>query len=465
MMLGLVLLLSSPWLSISGSSPVSPRRQMIGGLLEGFTSEQPDLADCIGDVDADLKIFEDAVNDILKRDLPSVAAGLRKLADALDALPTAKAECRATKDDWKQIRTTLSKIRSVKDLGAHIWSDVISHSKDILSELSSAAAAHQALDYVEVGRRIGVVFRLVIVGKAARMPLPPPPQPPFNRGMKVRSPDEMVRAEPGDQIDVDWNLTPVMIENLSSWGGALGVFHVSIGFTNRRTGLNSTVEFAADNFDATLVIPFLHEGDRTISWGNTGQVLPKEGEFDANYWQYRTRLATINGITYNEMLSWLVFAKNQFQRYDLFYLDTATHKQPLDGYFKGFTCFDFAYKAIEHLVKLAGPCVLDRSLPGLLRNDMVLWAKEVEADAPTPDDVFEFYEAVRKIPDLWSLNASKTIAEVSRLVETRRNGHAVYHESITGKYWFYTPSRPFLGMRKRFDPLPGKCEPPQAVLV
>lgn len=243
----------------------------------------------------------------------------------------------------------------------------------------------------------------------------------------------------------------------------MGLFHVSVGFVNVRTGLNATVEFAADKFDASLVIPSLNALDKTMKWSNTARVKPFEGQLDVNYWQYRTRLATINGTTYNAFLSWLAHAVQKFTRYDLFILESAGRQR--GSPFMGFTCFDFAYKAIEHLTKLAGPCVFDRSLSGLLRNDVVLLAKEVESHAPSSRGAFSFYEAIERMPDLWSWNVSKTIDEISRLALEKWQGRAVYHESETGHYWSYKPARPFLTFRKRFAPLPGTCNPEKQILV
>jgi len=251
---------------------------------------------------------------------------------------------------------------------------------------------------------IGVALRLVVVGRAA-----------FNQGMQRRLPGQMVRAEQGDQITVHWNLSPLCIEQLGPWGGRAGLFHVSVGFTNLRSGLDSTVEFAADHFDASLILPVLNYSDRTVTWNNTAQVKPYEGKLDVNYWQFRTKLATINASTYNELLSWFDYADQAFKSYLLFGLGTAMgerrHEEQdwwLENAFGGFTCFDFAYLVIQKLAELAGPCVFDRSLPGLLRNDIVLLETNVATRHPAkPEEVFSFYEAVDEIPNLWSLNSKR----------------------------------------------------------
>jgi len=464
----LALLISSSFHLCSSSKPAelmldaTPRAQVITGLIEGFVSAEPDLAACIGDASGDLRSLDAALSDILKRDLASIAAGLHKIANILKEMPVLAAKCKASKADVKDITDTLKQIHDLKDLGTHIWSDLMVHGKDIGTQISNAAAAYQAHEYLEVGRKIGVALRLVVVGKAAREPLPPPPQPPYNRDMRLRNPREMVRAEAGDQIDVHWNLSPLLIESAHDWAGGLGFFHVSVGFTNTRTGLNSTIEFAADKFDLTLITPTLNYSDRTMTWKNTATVKPLEGALDVNYWQFRTQLATINASTYNAMLSWLDDAVKNFTIYNLFVLADSNQVKPDAG---GFSCFDFAQAALEQLAKLAGPCVFDQSLPGILRNDVIMLGNGTAGrTAASPEDAFSFFAAVVKIPDLWSLNYNETITEMARLASEQRKRSAIYHDTA-GRYWSYKPRRPFFAISKSFAPLPGTCHQAETILV
>jgi hypothetical protein len=277
----------------------------------------------------------------------------------------------------------------------------------------------------------------------------------------------MVRAIPGDEVVVHWNLSPLLAEQFQHKLGDFGLFHGSVGFTNMRTGLNSTVEFAADNFDASLFAPAQNNATRAMTWNNTGKVKPYEGELDTYYWSKRTRLATINGSTYNEMLKWMETAVEAYTRYDLFALESSAGGLKLqeDPRFDGFTCFHLAKAALQQIAELAGPCVFDRSLPGVFVNDvMLLQASNGPAQSPaTSAEAWAFYESINKIPDLRTLHYKKIMDELTRLAQEWKKLN-IYHSSAAG-YWSYKPRAPFFQVRKGFAPLPGKCAPNEQIVV
>lgn len=297
-----------------------------------------------------------------------------------------------------------------------------------------------------------------------------PPKPPFNRGMHERQPSEMVRALPGDEVVVHWNLSPLLAEQFQhKLGDDLGLYHASVGFTNMRTGLNSTVEFAADNFDASLLVPAQNNANQAMTWNNTAKVKPYEGELDTYYWSKRLKVATISGSTYNAMLKWMETAVKTYTRYDFFALESSAGGLKLQGdpRFDGFTCFHFAKAALEQIAKLAGPCVFDRdrAWQGVFVNDVILLqASHGPAQSPaTSAEAWPFYEEINKIPDLKSFHYKKVIAELAR-VARQWNGQKVYHSS-TGGYWSYKPREPLYGIREGYAPLPGTCPPKQQIVV
>jgi len=295
-----------------------------------------------------------------------------------------------------------------------------------------------------------------------------PPKPPFNRGMIARQPSEMVKALPGDEVVVHWNLSPLLAEQFQhKMGDWFGLYHCSVGFTNMRTGLNSTVEFGADNFDASLLVPAQNNATHAMTWNNTARVKPYEGELDTYYWQKRTKLATIDGNAYNAMLKWMETAVKTYTRYDMFALESPAGGLKLQGdpRFDGFTCFHVARAALEQIAKLAGPCVFDRSLPGVFVNDvMLLQASNGPAQAPaTSAEAWPFYEEINKIPDLKTNRFKKIIGELTRIAQ-RWGKQNVYH-STAGGYWSYKPRLPFFKIRKGFAPLPGTCPPKEQIVV
>jgi len=294
------------------------------------------------------------------------------------------------------------------------------------------------------------------------------PKPPFNRGMHSRQPREMVTANAKDEIVVHWNLSPLLAEQFQhKLGNWFGLFHCSVGFTNMQTGLNSTVEFAADNFDVSLLVPAQNNATRAMTWNNSGKVKFDEGLLDTYYWSNRTKLATINGNTYNALLKWFETAFNHYKTYDLFALESPAGGLELqkDPRFHGFTCFHLATAVLQRLADLAGPCVFDRSLPGVFVNDvMLLQAKDGPAQtSATSAQAWPFYEAINKIPDLKSFHYKLIIAELTRVAQQFKEQN-YYHSNAAG-YWAYKPRPPFAEVRKSFAPLPGKCHSKEQIVV
>jgi len=267
---------------------------------------------------------------------------------------------------------------------------------------------------------------------------------------------------------VHWNLSPLLAEQFAhKLGDWFGLFHCSVGFTNMRTGLNSTVEFAADNFDGSLLAPTQNNASHVMTWNNIGKVKPYEGELDTYYWSNRTKLATINGDTYNAMLKWMETAVETYTRYDLFALESSAGKLQLqpDPRFHGFTCFHLASAVLEQIAKLAGPCVFDRSLPGVFVNDvMLLQASDGPPQSPaTLAEAWPFYEAINKIPDLKSGHFKLMVEELKRIALQFRQAN-IYHSHASG-YWSYKPRVPFAQVAKRFAPLPGTCPQTAQIVV
>jgi len=248
----------------------------------------------------------------------------------------------------------------------------------------------------------------------------------------------------------------------------MSLFHVSVGFVNLRTGLNSTFEFTADSFNPDLLFPDLNFTARSMVWKNNAAGLhAKEGELDLEYWQFRTRVAIIDGAAYNAFLSWAhVAADRVFTRYMLFNFAVAGSDRPQ---FYGFTCFDGAEAMLHSIAKLAGPCVFDRTVPGIVRNDITTWgsSEAMPVDNTSSPMAFNYYAAIEKITDLRRRGGGISlpiVAEIFRLVGVVRSGQAVFHDS-SDRYWSYKPAKPFISAKTVVAPLPGVCEDEAAKAV
>jgi hypothetical protein len=205
-----------------------------------------------------------------------------------------------------------------------------------------------------------------------------------------------------------------------------------------------------------LLFPELNFTDRSMVWKNTATFKPKEGELDFDYWPFRTRIAIVNGTSYNEFLRWSQTAAEQFTHYNLFnYAVTGYDRHQLGA----FTCFDAASAMLLALSNLAGPCVFDSHVRGVVRNDITaIGASEaVPLESTSAEVAFKFYAAISQIPDLKSKNLEKTIAEILRLTSERKSGQSIFHDS-SGRYWSYKPVRPILSIKTLVAPLPAGCQ-------
>lgn len=141
------------------------RRQILEGLMEGFVSDQPDLKGCVGGAGTAFGDVGKALKDIVKKDLADVANGLRKLAAALDVVPGAMKECKASEADVKEIVHVLNEFKGLKKFTLHVSDDVIRNYKDLMVEFGSSARAYEGKQYEECGRQLGMALHRVVVGK------------------------------------------------------------------------------------------------------------------------------------------------------------------------------------------------------------------------------------------------------------------------------------------------------------
>merc|ERR1719160_1687488 len=120
------LLVSMLCLHMTAGAP-PPKMQILEGFMEGFVSDRPDLKGCVAGGAGTIGDVGQALKDILKKDLPDVASGLRKLADALDELPVAMRECNATKGNVKDIIQVLEEFKGLKNFTIHALGDIVTN--------------------------------------------------------------------------------------------------------------------------------------------------------------------------------------------------------------------------------------------------------------------------------------------------------------------------------------------------
>jgi len=148
----------------SPSAPSLKPGKIAEGFLEGFLSDQPDLKSCVGGSSLTLEDVEEALGDI--RQL-HVVKGLRRLAEALNGIPVAMKECRATAADVRDTIHTLTTLGGPVQLALHSSADALTYFGDVLEELKAATNGCGDGQYEYCGKELGLALRRIIVGKAS----------------------------------------------------------------------------------------------------------------------------------------------------------------------------------------------------------------------------------------------------------------------------------------------------------
>ena len=180
----------------------------------------------------------------------------------------------------------------------------------------------------------------------------------YNTGMVLMAPDAMLRAAPTEVVSVSHCETPISIEQLGPNPGLeLQIYHTSLVFHLPTSNMNSSMEFTADNFGASIFLPKLSRSasnEPVIEWNSSAAVRPKQGIVDYTYWLRKKELGTISGDQYNALLQWIAAPETakQFATYFLFQLqDEALAKNASDQttLVPSVTCYDFVGAALMQL--------------------------------------------------------------------------------------------------------------------
>jgi len=196
---------------------------------------------------------------------------------------------------------------------------------------------------------------------------------------------ELTRPHDEDDIEVRWLMSPLLKAHAGHVLGMFGLWHVGVGFHNKRTGLDTTFQFAAVNFHVQLVVPEVDRANNKLVWDTAADVYGEEGQLDVGYWIKRERIATVKGSHYNELLKWMPGVVDKYKNYFLFNLQPSNVPLPqphLPGSNSadnfppgGATCSDVAMLIVNQLRDIAGASVFLKDFAVLGRSDAMLWVQ------------------------------------------------------------------------------------------
>jgi len=306
------------------------------------------------------------------------------------------------------------------------------------------------------------------------VPTPPKEDP----GLKVGHMDrkeawELTWAHDDDDVEVRWLMSPLLKEKLGRTAAFFGLYHVGVGFHNTRTGLDSSVEFAAKKFGVNLVVPSVERESNKINWDSAAELITQEGKLDTGYWVERKRVATIKGADYNKLLKWLPDVQKANSNY--FLLNLAPLGQQLvqphlpkepsaDGFPPGaVTCSDVAQLILDQIKQIAGSEAFNMDCTDIGRSDAYLWVKpgtkprklDMSAGSEDFEKAMHFFEVLKKalsgMANADSYPLQRLASDASQTLQDMGLPEGIYVDAHWD-YWSYEVAERFAGARKSETP-------------
>eukprot|EP00429_Kryptoperidinium_foliaceum_P063443 CAMPEP_0176057478 /NCGR_PEP_ID=MMETSP0120_2-20121206/28628_1 /TAXON_ID=160619 /ORGANISM="Kryptoperidinium foliaceum, Strain CCMP 1326" /LENGTH=489 /DNA_ID=CAMNT_0017390989 /DNA_START=79 /DNA_END=1548 /DNA_ORIENTATION=+ len=146
--------------------PIKDAAPIIGGVVEGFLSEKPDLKTCVSASVTALSDLDVVVKNLGKNDLVDRLRGLRTLAEALHELPVMLKACKAIAEDIEEMQSALSQIHSPAEFAFHVGKDLLVNHHNIYGEVQAAVVAWHAHKFEGFGIQVGEALRQLTLGSA-----------------------------------------------------------------------------------------------------------------------------------------------------------------------------------------------------------------------------------------------------------------------------------------------------------
>jgi len=257
-----------------------------------------------------------------------------------------------------------------------------------------------------------------------------------------------------DLLDVWYLEAPVFEGNYGPLFGYVGGFHVAIGFRDRNSGINYTIDYQAYAEVVNATIPWivqLPNGTQELYWNNRGAICVRPFINDT-YWSHKmTFMTTISGNMFNQYLQWIQpynVTNSVYEVWTVYPSWTAT-----TPWFQSTDCDTFAWDTWRFLYNLGA--TYDPDL--VARHTRVcLYTQEPQlvnlTDPVWRSKVFDFYAQFHQ------KNASTITDIIKILLDVVELDKFVYYH---GNYYQVTFELPFFAIRYDPDPVLSSTTPPQ----
>lgn len=141
--------------------------EVVTGILKGAIDAEgfTDINSCIKDAEtvfADAKI---AVNDFKKKDVASVIAGIKEVAELLQVVKSGMSDCTSMKADWDKLAKMISVFDSPTSFAYHVGKDLIVNGAQIFTEIETAVSDYESGNWGDFGFQIGEAAAKTILGE------------------------------------------------------------------------------------------------------------------------------------------------------------------------------------------------------------------------------------------------------------------------------------------------------------
>lgn len=154
-------------------TPSGAKKEVFEGVVIGFISDNLDFVSCSQDARNEKQDFGNAVKDfelgLRHFNLTEIKEAVKDFEMFVKGIKVTKAACKdavsSVENDVKAIISALRHIHGPKDLLLNLFHNVLSFGEDIFGELSRAAEAYRAAQYMGSGRELGMAFRRMLLGE------------------------------------------------------------------------------------------------------------------------------------------------------------------------------------------------------------------------------------------------------------------------------------------------------------
>jgi hypothetical protein len=139
---------------------------LMGALdAEGFT----DITHCIQDVEHVVQDAQAAYTDFSKKDVQSIIAGVKEVADLMKTVKQGMSDCSSLKADWVKLEQMVEIFDSPTSFAYHVGKDLMINGVEIFHEVETAITDYESADWNGFGYNIGKAAAKTILGEESQL--------------------------------------------------------------------------------------------------------------------------------------------------------------------------------------------------------------------------------------------------------------------------------------------------------